>query len=98
MYFGDVLVVDSGCCLPCCLLVLWEAWVVGGEDADMFDHYFIGLCSEPVDFESAQCQHFVVHFSIVDGDEIGEQLLFGGEGAVGGDPVFCISHLNDIIN
>jgi len=90
--------VDAGGCLAGCLLVLGEAGVVGGEDADVFDDDFVGLGGEAVDFEAAEGEHFVGGFAVVDGDEVGEELLLGGEGVVGGDPVLGVAHLNVIIN
>lgn len=98
MYFCDILVFYSGGCLACGLLVLREARVVGSEDADMFDDDFVGFSSKAVDFEATQCEHFVVAFAVVDGDEVGEELVFGGKGGVCGHPVLAVSHLNVIIN
>ena len=58
----------------------------------MFHHNLIWFSLEPEYFESSESEHLVVVLAIVDGDEVGEQLLFGGEGGVGSNPIFGIAH------
>ena len=98
MDFGNILMVDPRCGFARCLLVLRKARIVWREDAHVFDNYLVWFSPEAVDFESAEGQHFVGAFAVVDGNEVRQQLLFGGEAVVGGHPIFCVSHLNVIIN
>jgi hypothetical protein len=64
----------------------------------MFDDDFVGFGAEAVDFEATQGQHLVAALPIVDGDEVGQQLLLAREGLVRSHPVLAVPHLNVIIN
>ena len=98
MNFGDVFVIYLGSYLTCCLFILWKARVIWSEDANMFDDYFVRFSSKPVYFEPPQSQYFVLYFSIINWYQIGEKLLLSRKGAISGDPIFCVSHLNTWIN
>ena len=78
-------------CLSC-FLEFPETRVTWGKSSNMLHYYFVRFSSEPEYFESSESEHLVVVLAIVDGDEVGEQLLFGGEGGVGSNPIFGIAH------
>ena len=92
MNFCYVLMVHSCCDCLCCLFVLSITWIAWSEGSNMLHYYFIWFSSEPEDLEPAKWKHLIVILSIIDGKEVGEELLFCGEGGISSNPVLSIAH------
>ena len=103
MNFSNVFVVETSSYCFGCLLVLLETRVTRSEGSHMLHYDLVGFCSEPVYLEPAKSQHLVIIFSVVDDEEVVEELLFCWEGGIGSNPILSVAHyeytilLTDII-